>query len=99
MKVAYILSKTEGLVDVDVMADDIFEKYKLVPNIDKVARSGLSIEQINNILYLAFEGMVIATKNSENHSDQIPIFLILNDKSKSFTMIVVETQFALSLYP
>jgi len=26
--------------------------------------------------------MVIATKNSENHSDQIPIFLILSDKTK-----------------
>jgi multidrug efflux pump subunit AcrB len=82
VEVANILSKTEGLVDIDVMADDIFEKYKLIPNIDKVARSGLSIEQINKILYLAFEGMVIAIKNSENYSDQIPIFLILDKKSK-----------------
>jgi len=82
VEVANILSKTEGLVDIDVMADDIFEKYQLVPNIDKVARSGLSIEQINNILYLAFEGMVIAIKNSENYSDQIPIFLILDKRSK-----------------
>jgi multidrug efflux pump subunit AcrB len=64
------------------MADDIYDRYKLVPNIDKVARSGLAIKQINNILYLAFEGMVIANKNSENHSDQIPIFLILSDKTK-----------------
>jgi multidrug efflux pump subunit AcrB len=80
--VAGILSNTEGLVDIDVMADDIFDKYKLIPNIDKVARSGLAIEQVNNILYLAFEGMVIATKNSESHSDQIPIFLILSDKTK-----------------
>jgi len=80
--VANILSKTEGLVDIDVMADEIYDKYKLIPNIDKVARSGLDIKQINNILYLAFEGMIIATKNSENHSDQIPIFLILSDKTK-----------------
>ncbi len=82
VEVANILSKTKGLVDIDIMADDIYDKYKLVPNIDKVARSGLAIKQINNILYLAFEGMVIATKNSENHSDQIPIFLILSDKTK-----------------
>jgi multidrug efflux pump subunit AcrB len=82
VEVANILSKTKGLVDVDIMADDIYDKYKLVPNIDKVARSGLAIKQINNILYLAFEGMVIATKNSENHSDQIPIFLVLSDKTK-----------------
>jgi len=82
VEVANILSKTKGLVDIDVMADDIYDKYKLIPNIDKVARSGLDIKQINNILYLAFEGMIIATKNSENHSDQIPIFLILSDKTK-----------------
>jgi multidrug efflux pump subunit AcrB len=82
VEVANILSKTKGLVDIDIMADDIYDKYKLVPNIDKVARSGLAIKQINNILYLAFEGMVIANKNSENHSDQIPIFLILSDKTK-----------------
>ncbi|HHB95198.1 MAG TPA: efflux RND transporter permease subunit, partial [Campylobacterales bacterium] len=82
VEVANILSNTKGLVDIDVMADDIYDTYKLIPNIDKVARSGLAIKQINNILYLAFEGMVIATKNSENHSDQIPIFLILSDKTK-----------------
>ncbi len=81
-EVANILSKTDGLVDVDIMADEIYDKYKLIPNIDKIAKSGLAIKQVNNILYLAFEGMVIATKNSENHSDQIPIFLILSDKSK-----------------
>ncbi len=82
VEVANILSKTDGLVDIDVMSDDIYDKYKLIPNIDKIARSGLAIKQVNNILYLAFEGMVIATKNSENHSDQIPIFLILSDKTK-----------------
>ncbi len=82
VEVANILGKTEGLVDVDVMADDIYDKYELIPNIEKIARSALSIEQVNNILYLAFEGMVIATKNSANHAQQIPIFLVLSDKSK-----------------
>lgn len=82
IEVGNILGKTEGLVDVDVMADDIFEKYELIPNIDKIARSGLAIEQVNNILYLSFEGMVIATKNSEEHAEQIPIFLVLSDSTK-----------------
>jgi len=82
VEVANILNKTEGLVDIDIMADDIFQKYKLIPDIEKIARSGLGIEQVNNILYLAFEGMAIATKNSENHSQQIPIFLVLSDETK-----------------
>ncbi|TNF44851.1 MAG: efflux RND transporter permease subunit [Epsilonproteobacteria bacterium] len=84
-KVANILGDTEGLVDVDVMADEIYEKFELIPDKEKVARSGLSVEQVNNILYLAFEGMVIAHKNSKNSPDQIPIFLILDVKTKNLT--------------
>jgi len=82
VEVANILSNTKDLVDIDIMADDIYDKYKLVPDIEKIARSGLGIEQVNNILYLAFEGMAIATKNSANRSVQIPIFLILSDETK-----------------
>jgi len=82
VKVAQILSKTEGLVDIDIMADDIFDKFELIPDKEKIARSGLSVEQVNNILYMAFEGMVIAHKNSKDKPDQIPIFLVLEKKSK-----------------
>jgi len=80
--VADVLSETEGLVDLDIMADENYEKYELVPDKEKIARSGLDVEQVNNILYLAFEGMVIAHKNSKNSPDQIPIFLVLDDESK-----------------
>jgi len=84
MEAASILADTKGLVDVDVMADDIFDKYELIPDTEKIARSGLSVKQVNNILYLAFEGMVIAHKNSQNMPDQIPMFLVLEKKSKRF---------------
>ncbi len=80
--VSNILNETEGLVDIDIMADDIYDKYELIPDTEKIARSGLSVEQVNNILYLAFEGMVIAHKNSKNMPDQIPLFLILDKESK-----------------
>jgi len=80
--VADVLSETEGLVDIDLMADENFIKYELVPDKEKIARSGLSVKQVNNILYLAFEGMVIAHKNSKNTPDQIEIFLVLDDESK-----------------
>jgi len=83
MKAAHILEKTDGLVDVDIMADEIFDKYELVPDKEKIARSGLSVKQVNNILYLAFEGMVITHKNSKNVPDQISIFLVLDKASKS----------------
>ena len=80
--VADVLSDTEGLVDIDIMADENFIKYELVPDKEKIARSGLSVKQVNNILYLAFEGMVIAHKNSKNTPDQIDIFLLLDNESK-----------------
>lgn len=81
-KVAHILSETEGLVDVDVMQDEIYTKYELIADSEKISRSGVSLEQLNNILYLAFEGMGIAVKNSQNSPDQIPIFLVLSDDTK-----------------
>ncbi len=82
LKAANILAKTDGLVDVDIMADEIYKKYELVPDKEKIARSGMSVDQVNNIIYLAFEGMVIAHKNSKDAINQIPIFLILDAKTK-----------------
>ncbi len=81
-KVADILKKTDGLVDVDIMADDPYKKYELIPNPDKISRSGLSVEQVNKILYLAFEGMVVAHKNSRNYPDQIGLFVRLSDATR-----------------
>jgi multidrug efflux pump subunit AcrB len=83
LEVAKILSETESLVDVDIMADDIFQKYELIPDKEKIARSALSVKQVNEILYLAFEGMAIAHKNSAKEPDQINIFLRLDKKTKT----------------
>jgi len=44
----------------------------------------LSVEQVNKILYLAFEGMAVAHKNSKNEAGQIQIFLTLDPKTKKF---------------
>jgi len=82
LEVAKILSETETLVDVDIMADDIFQKYELIPDKEKIARSALSVKQVNQILYLAFEGMAIAHKNSAKEPDQIDIFLRLDEQTK-----------------
>ena len=88
--VADVLSETEGLVDLDLMADENYEKFELIPEEEKIARSGLSVEQVNNILYMAFEGMIIAHKNSQNSPDQIDIFLILDKASKNLSASNVE---------
>jgi len=81
-KIKHILNHTKGLVDVDILDDDIYNKLSIKINKEKALRSGLSIEQINKILYLAFEGMGVAVKNSANTPDQISLFVTLSKKTK-----------------
>ncbi len=83
-EVAAILKKVPKVVDVDIMMDDIYKKYQLVPDKDKIARSGLSVDQVNKIIYLAFEGMAVAHKNSAHEPDQIQIFEVLDPRTKLF---------------
>ncbi len=84
-RIANIFKKTKGLVDVDIMDDDIYTKYNVVPNVDKIQKSGLAVEQVQKILYLAFEGMGVGVKNSETYPSQIELFLRLSDKTRRFT--------------
>ena len=81
-RVSRVLKDTEGLVDVDVMLDDIYTTYMLSPNKEKIIRSGLSVDQVNQIVYLAFKGMPVAVKNTKNQQDQIPIFVRLDEHSR-----------------
>lgn len=91
VKVKDILKGTKGLVDVDTLEDDIYEKFELNINKEKIIRSGLSIKQVNEILYLAFEGAEITVKNSEKSPEQIPLFLVLEEGSKSLNSFSKES--------
>jgi len=82
-EVADILQSTDGLVDIDMMADERHTKYTLNPIEDKATQSGLSIKQVNEILYLAFEGMGVAVKNTIDLNDQISIFVQLSENSQT----------------
>jgi len=82
-QVATVMDTTNGLVDINIMANYVQKEYKLKLNTDKITKSGLSVSQINKILYLAFEGMGVAVKSTMKSSSQIPIFVKLNDESIS----------------
>ncbi len=82
-RIARALRDTEGLVDIDIMQDDIFTKFDIVPDEEKIMRSGLNVEQVNQILYLAFKGMKVAVKNTKDQQDQIPIFVRLAEESRT----------------
>ncbi|MGE0052554.1 MAG: efflux RND transporter permease subunit, partial [Arcobacter sp.] len=64
---------------IDVLADDDFIMYELEVDNSKVIMSKVDLDQLKNILYLAFEGMNVAVVNNKNIQSQIPVFLRLDD--------------------
>jgi len=83
-RVKGVFSKTDGLVDIDIMQDEIYDKFEVRVNTDKITKSGLNVKQVNDILYLAFEGMGVAVKNSQQSTEQIPIYVTLSPEGKKF---------------
>ena len=81
-KFAYIISdifkKQKTLVDVDVLADDTTYEFSLILNNNKILESGIGLEQIKKMLYIAFEGSDIGVINKNNAENQIKIFLRLD---------------------
>lgn len=90
-EVKNILQKTDGLVDVDVMADENYKTYQIIPIKEKISRSGLTVEHINKILYLSFKGMGIAVKDTIEANHQIPVFLSLDEPSKTISTNDIES--------
>ncbi|NOQ30915.1 MAG: AcrB/AcrD/AcrF family protein [Helicobacteraceae bacterium] len=87
-KIADVFKAQPTLVDIDVLADKKRNKYRLVLDNNRLLESGVGIEQLKKMMYMAFEGHQIGTINSDNAENQIGIFVrlddtrILNDDSK-----------------
>ncbi|WP_428026725.1 efflux RND transporter permease subunit [Arcobacter sp.] len=79
LKIEKILKNQKSLVDVDILATKPFYKYSLKLDSTKVAKSFVSLAQVKNILYLAFEGMEIGYVNEASAENQIPLYLRLDD--------------------
>lgn len=82
LKIAQLLKKQTTLVDIDILADKDFVMYELELDNAKAIISNVDLEQIKDILFLAFEGMKVSVINQSNAQNQIPIFLRLNDDSR-----------------
>ncbi len=78
-KVAAILKKQKTLVDIDIMADEAYDKFEIKLDNNKIIQSGISLEQVKNSIYLAYEGLEIAVVNESDKQSQIPIFLRLDE--------------------
>ena len=79
IKIAQILKNQVTLVDIDILADKDFIMYELELDNSKAIISNVNLEQIKNILFLAFEGIKVSVINQSNAQNQIPIFLRLDD--------------------
>lgn len=82
-----ILENTPDLVDVDILNDDIYSKYSLILDTQKVMRSSVAIDALQSLLYLSFEGAAVAHKNSDMSPAQVPIFLVLSEGSKKVAQL------------
>lgn len=78
-KVSKVLAKQKTLVDVDVMADDEFYKFEIELNNNKIIKTGISLEQVKNVLFIAYEGLTLSVVNENDTESQVPIFLRLDD--------------------
>jgi multidrug efflux pump subunit AcrB len=81
-KIANIFKEQKTLVDVDVLVDETTTRYSLILDNNKVLESGIGLEQIKKMLYIAFEGAGIGVINDEDAQNQIPLFLRLDDNSR-----------------
>lgn len=78
-EIAKVLKKQERLVDIDVLADRMNSKYELVIDNNKVIESGIGLDQLKKVIYIAFEGADIGVVNKNNVENQIPLFVKLNE--------------------
>ncbi len=79
LKIEKILKNQKSLVDIDTLVTIPFYKYSLILDSTKVIKSNVSLAQVKNTLYLAFEGMEIGFVNENSAESQIPLFLRLDD--------------------
>ena len=78
-KIAEIFKHQKTLVDVDVLADEDNDRYTMILDSNKALESGIGLDQIKKVLYVAGEGMAIGVINDPKAENQIPIFVRLGE--------------------
>jgi multidrug efflux pump subunit AcrB len=70
-----IYKKTPKVVDIDIMRDRQIIKYKIIPDKEKAALLGISVDQIAKILGMGIRGAVVSVAHIPNEKDQVGIFV------------------------
>ncbi|MEY3002647.1 MAG: hypothetical protein RLZZ428_1022 [Pseudomonadota bacterium] len=81
-KIADILKAQKTLVDIDTLEDEPTKTFELVLNNNKVIESGIGMQQIKRMIYIAIEGSDVGIINDANAQNQIPIFVRIGGDSR-----------------
>jgi len=76
-EIAEIFRQTPGVVDVDTLIDDDYYKYEVKIDRRKARESGVSEEQIANVVAMALHGAQVSVAHTEYDADPVPIFVRL----------------------
>ena len=82
-KIEELYKHTEGVVDVDVMADDSIVKYEIIPDKVKAGLLGITTKQIADILGMGIKGAVIGVTHIPSEKEQVGIFVRFDKNSRS----------------
>ncbi|GAB6045996.1 efflux RND transporter permease subunit [Caminibacter profundus] len=70
-----VYKKTPKVVDIDIMRDRQIIKYKIVPDKEKAALLGVSVDQIAKVLGMGIRGAVVSVAHIPSEKDQVGIFV------------------------
>jgi len=96
-EIAQIFKQTPGVVDVDTLIDDDYYKYEVKVKRRKARESGVTEEQIANVVAMALHGAQVSVAHTEWDSDPVPIWVRLpreqrDDINKILDLTVMNNQ-------
>jgi len=77
-----LYKETDGIVDIDIFADDAVMKYKVTPDRQKAALAGITTEQIAQTLAMSMGGAVVSVAHIPEEKEQVGIFVRFDKESR-----------------
>ncbi len=77
-----LYKETDGIVDIDIFADDAVMKYKVTPDRQKAALAGITTEQIAQTLAMSMGGAVVSIAHIPEEKEQVGIFVRFDKESR-----------------
>jgi len=78
-----LFKQTDGVVDVDWYVEDDQTKYRFVPNEDKAALNGVSVDDIARTMQVASAGYQAGLLHQEAEKEDVPLTLRLDRATRS----------------